>query len=186
VESTKFKELLDAMKNNTLFFHSWRDTANDEMRVSLTIDGIALRTIGDFFDLTDPDAARELAGILVMWANKKQNRILDAEEADAYVRLFGANPNDDENHPINCPRLTWYSRNIKLMTPETMLRNYNDLKAIQEDMSQTNFNSYEMNDIRNCLGLLWDRLSKSSNVDYCNKCHRAFLNDIHDCSKGRG
>lgn len=174
-------DMLSRIGEGKLFPYVMKDNSGDQLRLSVATDGFAMRTSGDFFDLTDPNQALLLAGILVKWANVRLGRTLDAEEADAYTRLFGIEAEKPEQHPVNNLRAKWYERNVKLMTLETMMRNYNDLKAIQEDIQNRSISPEEVNDIRLALGLLWTHMrAKDARVEFCNKCYRVFLND-HIC-----
>jgi hypothetical protein len=128
-------------------------------------DSITLRTISGAFQFTqhgngafvfqsdDPRTAREIAGALVAWANRK-----DGVTSNRNVQSDLLSEKKEKDVAIW--RENWYHRNIRNMTRETMERNMSDLQKIRRS---TPFPSDEFDDIQKAIDILHVALNGGNN-----------------------
>lgn len=96
------------------------------------------------FDSSDPNVAREIAVFLAAWAN--------AQDGKGYIA-----PAIQKLRP---PRELWrkgfYERNVGRMTPETIQRNYKDLRELVDDTPDTPENREQLQDMISAIAILRD------------------------------
>lgn len=154
-------EMIDAITEGKTFRTNWEGAnETDTLEMLSGPDGIKLGNLQMqfVFDMTNPRTAREIAGALVAWANRKQGHDVGAQFlgrlavsiiADGSVEFPSVN---DWAH-IKAGRDTranWYARNIKNMTQETKDRNLKDLQAMLSGTS----GKAEDDDIRAAIQIL--------------------------------
>jgi hypothetical protein len=162
--------MIDAITEGKYYAHSFETTPNSNtISISfLSVPSIEVGTnhpdlnkkaAGEFwfstFDeganflakINNPRTAREIAGALVAWANRKEG---DPLSRTIQRRTVQAIVGDDWNEEVNTadevtglmnwqdvksdnhPREEWYRRNVGQMSQETKDRNLKDLMAIKE------------------------------------------------------
>jgi hypothetical protein len=119
------------------------DRESDNVRLQFASDSFAISHDPNSFavtEVTNPRVAREIAGALVAWANRKDSSTKggkDAVEITAAVWGAPARVNSggvggtDATNPSS--RAEWFRRNVNRMTQETKDRNLKDLRAILSD-----------------------------------------------------
>lgn len=136
-------EMIDAITEGRPYDHTW-ESANLSDALHLATTGTMARfgIRGEVFDVEDPRTAREIAGALVAWANRKQGHNVGAQFlgrlavsilSDGSVGFPSVN---DWAHikAGRDSRANWYARNVKNMSQETKDRNLKDLIGIQAEM----------------------------------------------------
>jgi hypothetical protein len=126
-------------------------------RQNLNGEQVNIASQGDGFalagTLTNPRTAREIAGALVAWANRK-----DGVTSNRNVQSDLLSEKKEKDVAIW--RENWYHRNIRNMTRETMERNMSDLKKIRRS---TPFPSDEFDDIQKAIDILHVALNGGNN-----------------------
>ena len=173
-------EMIDAISEGRNYRLDVNTTqTSDEMYVGFDSGAIVFHGVGMSFlsTVTDPRTAREIAGALVAWANRKDAQSKPGElwleelksksiEAMGYdpvatqqVAAFDANsearaPSPEDWKAIKNgydSRANWYRRNVGRMSQETKDRNLKDLKAIQKTVPG---GSIEWSDIQAAIQIL--------------------------------
>jgi hypothetical protein len=108
--------------------------------------------------------AREIAGALVAWANRKQG----TEERltiNAFLSAIGV-PQDAVK--INSSRQDWYARNIQFMDVPTLRRNFDDLMRITKTKGLPDADKADANRAKD---FIWSALrEKDPETKQCQRC----------------
>lgn len=93
--------------------------------------------LAGYVDITEPQQAREIAGALVAWANRKE----------------GAKVGFSEELAVTDPtwREEWYRRNVNNMNSETRQRHIHDLKGI---LTRETLTEVEQTDTKRAIEIL--------------------------------
>jgi hypothetical protein len=116
------------------------------------------------FVITDERVAREIAGALVAWANRKGNLVGENERAVSKLNSLSVvkpkfkvihNPGEHANPKVlrSNWRAEWFRRNVGNMSQETKNRNLKDLREIQKTLSG---GSLEWDDAQAAIQILRD------------------------------
>ena len=127
------------------------EAESDSLRFAVEADRVLLGTLDyDYVcEIQNPRTAREIAGALVAWANRKDGQL-------------GALPNTDVDQTSSAgSRATWYRRSVGIMSQEAKNRNLKDLTAIQAQMHP---NDVEQVDIAAAIQILVDNGATTNNV----------------------
>lgn len=141
--------MIDAITAGKPFVNRW-ESESDSLIVATSPEKFVMQDTGDFvFTLRDPRTAREIAGALVAWANRKDGQL-------------GALPSTDVDQTSSAgSRATWYRRSVGIMSQEAKNRNLKDLTAIQAQMHP---NDVEQVDIAAAIQILVDNGATTDNV----------------------
>ena len=148
--------MIDAITEGKPFVHRW-ESETDSLIFATSPEKAVLSDTGDFcFDLRDPRTAREIAGALVAWANRKDG----IQQPKSFEATDPNNPHPGMYHfAFGCRecfpalktmteeslasqlidmkkngRAQWYRRNVDRMSQETKDRNLQDLRGIQAEL----------------------------------------------------
>jgi hypothetical protein len=173
-------EMIDAITEGKVYATSFEGRSlsgkhDGQMTIAVGNSGFGFKIGRELFDVTDPRTAREIAGALVAWANRKDGEFnaihQDAQHAiEGSLGLYVANgvkksgvgEADETNPTAPSPsdwkaikngydsREEWYRRNVSRMTQETKNRNLKDLDAMLGDST----NPAESRDIRKAMKIL--------------------------------
>lgn len=129
-----------------------------ECRLQFASDSFSLKLLeGWETEIDDPRTAREIAGILVTWANAKEGRSFTGEEMDGAMTLFGWANVQDIHHPVNQTRAKWYDDMVGIMTTDTLKRNYADLRILAKRLARENAKHdtgwNDLSDVRRAIGV---------------------------------
>lgn len=143
--------MIDAITEGQEFKHEWLESNEfDPLSIRTIPSALQFTSEGSsfVFECNDPRVAREIAGALVAWANRKEGKTDEPNPiADAiWVESLRANRNVQKSlTEVTAPSISdwaniksgrstreeWYRRNVRHMTPETLKRNMKDLKEIK-------------------------------------------------------
>lgn len=155
--------MIDAITEGKIFAKRWNLSEGGHFNFASDGEGIALRTSG-VTEIQDPRTAREIAGALVAWANKKEGH----NEGAAFLGKLAVSilndggvdfPSVNDWAHIKAGRDTrtnWYARNVKRMTLETLKRNKQDLEGTKAQTPP----GPELDDIRRAINVIDDELYK--------------------------
>lgn len=109
-------------------------------------------------EIDNPRTAREIAGALVAWANRKEGKIQETKQVEAslILRSEATRPSTADAIKLMSGRSTkteWYAANVGRMTPETKSRNLRDLREI---LAEGNVTHTEQADITTAIQILRD------------------------------
>jgi len=171
--------MIDAITEGKKYTTDWetaQDGLEDDLRIEVSGNSFNLIGLDRRFVhvIRDPRAAREIAGALVAWANRKEgdplsrtiqrrtvqaivgdawNEEVNTTNADKYGTIDGE-PMVSLRHGES--REDWYRRNVGRMSQETKDRNLHDLKAMLSGTS----GKAEDDDIRAAIRILRDNGAK--------------------------
>lgn len=153
-------EMIDAITEGRHTKIGWEGAAlTDDLSLDFRKDSVRFTIRGEVFDVAHSRTAREIAGALVAWANRKEGSDIDLASV---VKLFGDGtvefPSVNDWAHIKSGRDTrenWYRRNVGRMTRETLERNMKDLREIKQTMSPS---SEEWYDAQKAIDVLHDSL----------------------------
>lgn len=154
--------MIDAITEGGYYAHAFetkQDTITIEVGGATSVDDNAAD--GEFWfssftpganflaKIDDPRTAREIAGALVAWANRKEgftegkarresfdlllsdesHRVFTGKVTERQLTVYGQ-LNDGKKKVGNSSRADWYRRNVENMSQETKDRNLKDLRVI--------------------------------------------------------
>jgi hypothetical protein len=161
--------MIDAITDGQETVFNWEGiNLSDDLKLDIGTNGMGFLVGRERFDLNDSRVAREIAGALIAWADRKDGDPLSKTAQRQTVQtIVGDAWNeevdtvDEDQEPLidgkrNIVwREDWYRRNVGRMSRETMERNLEDLKVISKT---TSAGSSDWDDIQKAMNILHDSL----------------------------
>lgn len=133
------------------------------MIAGFSSDEILFDIEGSSTKMSDPTFARQLAGALILWANKQEGiRPENGDEMETLIKFCALFDVVDDTHPVNNSRADWYARMTPLMTVETLKRNRADLNVIAKELAKSHAPAArtELADINRAIDYIHHELKK--------------------------
>jgi hypothetical protein len=138
MKTEKVVAMIDTITDGRQFAHRWEGEENS-FNFASSDSGFAVQASS--FGCSDPRTAREIAGALVAWANRKEGNGNETEAFRVSADHFSKS------------RAEWYERSVKYMSQETKNRNLKDLHSIALEYSDLDV---DYDDIQKAIQVLRD------------------------------
>lgn len=169
MDTNEVVEMIDAITEGKYYAHGFstnRDTITIEVGTNAENEAnefwFSSFTPGANFlaKIDDPRTAREIAGALVAWANRKEGFLASHHNGSGLEGTEVTAPSPADYIKIQSGRTTreeWYRNNVDRMSQETKDRNLKDLKEIYADHRIT---KETRDDVQNAIMILKDNGAK--------------------------
>lgn len=160
-------EMIDAIsEGRTYGFMPSVTEASDTLNFTFNKNEINIFSGEDFAACVEnPRTARELAGALIVWANKQEDATVHPDMAVGFMRLMGMNGAPGKYDRDDCWREKWYRIHAPNMTKETLKVNMRDLNKLKDTFIVERGNGHwSVSDVQKAINICRDLLNGDGSV----------------------